>query len=116
MNGGGLEIALGAGSGVTPTAGPGVAAEPAFDVPSAQLTAKKSAITPTTSTARRISVYAPRAARSFRPRACRPGRPGAIVLAAPSGTACARDDVRRTGSGRRDEGRGCLPGLRPANR
>lgn len=99
--GGGLEIALGAGSGVTPAAGAGVADELVPDVPRAQLTAKNKAITPTTSTAPRISVYAPRAARSFRPRPCRPGRPGVVVLAAPSGTAWDRDEVRRTGTGRR---------------
>jgi hypothetical protein len=86
-NGGGLDWAAGVGNGVTLAAGAGVDGAGEADEPSAQLMAKKSATTPTTSTAPRIRVYAPRAARSPRPRAARAGRPPAIDFAAPSGTA-----------------------------
>jgi hypothetical protein len=57
-NGGGLDWAAGFGSGVTPvaTAGVAVGAAGPFSASRAMLTPKKSAITPTTSTAPRISV------------------------------------------------------------
>lgn len=55
-NGGGLETGPGFGNSVGLAAGAGVAVTVAPDVPSAQLTAKNNAITPTISTAPRISV------------------------------------------------------------